>query len=199
MGRTGIFGGSFNPIHNGHIHLAESVMKQLELDRIIIMPANIPPHKQYDDYIDGIHRLEMCRLAVENLEGFEVSDWELSRNDISYTYNTVMHLRNIYPDEEFFLLVGSDMFLSFEEWYRYKDILAETVLVVVSREENDSEKLEIQKCRLNKYGRTVMVNVEPIVISSTQIRKSIKNHEFYSCYLNKKVVQYIKQKKLYGE
>ncbi|HAS79129.1 MAG TPA: nicotinate (nicotinamide) nucleotide adenylyltransferase [Ruminococcus sp.] len=199
MRKTGIFGGSFNPVHNGHIHLAQSVMQQLELDRIILMPANIPPHKQYDDYIDGSDRLEMCRLASEGIQGIEVSGWEISQNNISYSYNTVMHFRETCPDDRLYLLAGSDMLLSFDTWFRYRDILAEAALAVVSREKNDSLQLVSKKHELEKYGEIIIVNAEPVVISSTQIRKSIKNHQFYSCYLDKKVVQYIKQKKLYGE
>lgn len=199
MRKTGIFGGSFNPVHNGHIHLAQSVMQQLELDRIILMPANIPPHKQYDDYIDGADRLEMCRLASEGINGIEVSGWEISQNNISYSYNTVMHFRKICPDDRLYLLAGSDMLLSFDTWFRYRDILAEAVLTIVSREKNDSLLLASKKHELEKYGKIIIVKAEPVVISSTQIRESIKNHQFYSCYLNKKVVQYIKQKKLYVE
>lgn len=198
MRKTGIFGGSFNPVHNGHIHLAKSVMKQLELDRIILMPANIPPHKQYDDYIDAADRLNMCRLATEDTEGIEVSSWEIEQNNISYSYNTVMHFRQVFPDDRIYLLAGSDMLLSFDTWFRYREILSEAVLVVVSREKNDISGLVSKKHELEKYGEIIIVNAEPVVISSTQIRKSIKNHQFYSCYLDKKVVQYIKQKKLYG-
>ena len=199
MRKTGIFGGSFNPVHNGHIHLAQSVMKQLELDRIILMPANIPPHKQYDDYIDAADRLQMCRLATEDTDGIEVSSWEIEQNNISYSYNTVMHFRQVLPDDRIYLLAGSDMLLSFDTWFKYREILSEAVLVIVSREKNDISRLVSKKHELEKYGEIIIINAEPVVISSTQIRKSIKNHQFYSCYLDKKVVQYIKQKKLYGK
>ena len=199
MKKIGIFGGSFNPVHKGHISLAENAMKKLELDKIIIVPANIPPHKRCDDYADGDDRFEMCRLAFENIQGFEVSDWELSRNDISYTYNTVMHFIRKYPECQLYLMVGSDMFLSFDTWYRYEDILANAVLTVVSRETDDRFLLEEKKSCLEKYGRIILLNTDPVVISSTEIRKSIKNHRFFSCYLSEKVVQYIKQKKLYYE
>lgn len=199
MRKTGIFGGSFNPVHNGHIHLAECVMKQLELDRIILMPANIPPHKQYDDYADAADRLNMCRLAAEDTDGIEVSSWEIEQNNISYSYNTVIHFRQIFPDDRIYLLAGSDMLLSFDTWFKYREILSEAALVIVSREKNDISRLVSKKHELEKYGEIIIVNAEPVVISSTQIRKSIKNHQFYSCYLDKKVVQYIKQKKLYGK
>lgn len=198
MSKIGIFGGSFNPVHNGHIHLAESVMKKLNLDKIIIMPANIPPHKQCHDYADCKDRLEMCRLACEDYDGFEVSNWEISRNTISYTINTVMHFKQEYPQNTFYLMVGSDMLMSFDKWYRYKEILKCVILTVVSREKNDIEVLMKKKSYLEQFGRVLIVDTEPLVISSTDIRKIIKNHGFYSCYLNEKVVQYIKQKKLYG-
>ena len=191
MRKTGIFGGSFNPVHNGHIHLAQSVMQQLEFDRIILMPANIPPHKQYDDYIDGSDRLEMCRLASEGIQGIEVSDWEISQNNISYSYNTVMHFRETCPGDKLYLLAGSDMLLSFDTWFRYRDILAEAALAIVSREKNDSLQLASKKHELEKYGEIIIVNAEPLVISSTQIRKSIKNHQSSTIYKAKKIIRRI--------
>jgi nicotinate-nucleotide adenylyltransferase len=197
MKKIGIFGGSFNPVHNGHIYLAENIMEKLELDKIIMMPANISPHKLDYEYADGNDRLEMCRLACEGKKNFEVSDWEISRNEISYTYNTVMHFREEYPDCELYLMVGSDMFLCFERWYRYRDILENAVLTVVSREKDDRQDIERKKSEFELYGKIIFPDIAPLVISSTEIRKSIKNHGVFSCYLSEKVVQYIKQKKLY--
>ncbi len=197
MIKTGIFGGSFNPVHNGHIHLAESVKKQLNLDKVIMIPANISPNKNCDDYADGNDRLEMCRLASENIEWLEVSNWELMQNSISYTYNTIMHFRKNYPHYSLYLMTGSDMFLSFDKWYRYREILENVTLAVVSRDNEDTEKLYEMQKELSRYGNTVIVNTPVLEISSSQIRKSIDNPEFCSCYLNEKVVQYIIQKKLY--
>lgn len=195
MGRTGIFGGSFNPIHLGHIHLAETVIEKLQLDRLVLMPANIPPHKRCDDYADSSDRLEMCRIAAEGIEKIEVSDWEIKENNVSYTYNTIIHFHKLYPEDTLYLLTGSDMLLYFDKWYRYKDILAEAVLVAVSREENDMDELKKKKAELEKFGRVILIDAEPIVISSTEIRKNVNKS---ACYLNEKVVQYINEKKIYN-
>lgn len=199
MSRTGIFGGSFNPIHNGHINLAVNVIDKLKLDRLVLMPANIPPHKQCSDYADSADRLEMCRLAAEDIDKIEVSGWEILQNNISYTYNTVMHFREIYPDDTLYLMVGSDMLLCFDTWYRYKDILSECVLAVVSRQENDISELRKKISELEVYGNIMLIDAEPIVVSSTEIRENIKNKQLSSCYLNKKVVQYIHEKNLYSK
>jgi nicotinate-nucleotide adenylyltransferase len=94
-------------------------------------------------------------------------------------------------------MVGSDMFLCFERWYRYRDILENAVLTVVSREKDDRQDIERKKSEFELYGKIIFPDIAPLVISSTEIRKSIKNHGVFSCYLSEKVVQYIKQKKLY--
>ena len=137
MGGIGIFGGSFNPIHNGHIHLAESVKRELGLEKIIIVPSGIPPHKSAECYAPDADRLEMCRLAAEDIDGIEVSDFELARDGVSYTVYTVEHFRKLYPDKKLYLLVGSDMLLYFDKWFEYKKILSEVTLAALSRENND--------------------------------------------------------------
>ncbi len=195
MIKVGIFGGSFNPVHNGHIHLAETVKNKLELDKVIMIPANISPDKNCNEYADKNDRFEMCRLASEGKEWLEVSNWEIMQNNISYTYNTIIHFKEKYPDYQLYLMVGSD--ICFDKWYKYKEILKNVTLVFVSREKDDFKLLEIKCQKLSKYGNVVVVKTEPLVISSSEIRKSIKNHQFCSCYLSEKVVQYIEQKKLY--
>ncbi len=198
MARTGFFGGTFNPIHRGHIHLAEEARKALKLDRLILVPANIPPHKEAHNLCTSAERFEMCRLAAENHEGFEVSDFELKQGGKSYSVYTAEHFSEIYPDDELFMMVGSDMFLCFDKWYRFEDILKKVTLAVVSREYDDMESLKKKSDELSAFGKTVIVNAEPFPLSSTEIRKMIAGGQNYSCYLPEKVVQYIRLNKLYG-
>lgn len=195
--KTGIFGGSFNPIHNGHIHLAESVRDSLKLDRVILLPSRISPHRDSSEYVSGADRLEMCRLATEDIKGLEVSDFELKRNEVSYTINTVRHFREKFPDDELFLLIGSDMLLTFDEWREFEEIMKNVTLAVVSRQDGDMSQLTEKAESLSKYGKINITDVPPITVSSTFIRKNLKNNIDCSCYLNIKVVQYIRLKKLY--
>lgn len=199
MARIGLFGGSFNPIHSGHINLAVSVMEKLMLDKVIFIPSGLAPHKSSSEYADSADRLEMCRLATEEYESFEVSDYEINKSGKSYSVYTVEHFRKIFPDDELFLMVGSDMLLTFDTWFRYEDILKNAVLTAVSRNGNDFDELYKMTERLSDFGRIVVVNNDAITISSSKIRKMIKNNEDISCYLNRKVVKYIILKNLYSK
>lgn len=195
--RTGIFGGSFNPVHNGHIHLAETVMRELKLDRIFFVPSGKSPHRSSAEYASGEDRLEMLRLACADKPGLEVCGYEIENDRTSYTIYTVEHFRRKFPDNELFLLVGSDMLLCFDKWYRYKDILAEAALAVASRENGDMEQLRNKADELSEYGRILISPAPPVMISSTEIRKKIAKNSEYACYLDKNVVQYIRLKELY--
>ena len=197
--KTGIFGGSFNPVHKGHMHLADTAFEKLGLDRIIFVPSKIPPHKSASEYVSADARYEMCRLAVSEREKYLDSDYEIKSDRISYTYYTINHFKEKYPEDEFYLIVGSDMFLSFETWYRFDDILSMVSLAVASRENGITEELEEKKEFLGKYGRIFLFNVNPLPMSSTKIRKMIKNNEDMYCYLDKKVVKYIVDKNLYRD
>lgn len=196
--RTGIFGGSFNPVHNGHIHLAETVMKELKLDRIFFVPSGISPHRSSAEYASGDDRLEMLRLACRDNENFFVCDYELKTDRVSYTFYTVEYFRNTYPDDELFLLVGSDMLLSFEKWFRFRDILENVTLAAVSRQQGDSQELLQKMSELSEYGKIIVCTAAPCEVSSTEIRKKVSKNENLTCYLGENVVQYIRLKGLYG-
>ena len=184
--RIGIYGGSFNPVHNGHIHLALTAVSELELDRLYLVPSKISPHRSSAEYVPEEDRLEVC-------------DYELRSDRVSYTIFTVEEFRRRFPDDELFLLVGSDMLMIFETWNRFADILRECTLAVVSRCEGDIPELERKAEELRRYGNIVICRAEAVEISSTDIRKKIAKNQKYSCYLDKNVVQYIRLKKLYKQ
>lgn len=196
--KTGIYGGSFNPVHNGHIHLARSVMNELELDRIFFVPSRISPHRSSEEYVSGEDRLEMLRLACGEQNGFYVSDYELCRDRISYSVYTVEHFCRHFPQDEIFLLIGSDMLLSFDSWYRFEDILRSASLAAVSRRSGDHAELYAKAEELSAYGKVFVCSAPAVEISSTEIRKKIVKNENMSCYLPENVVQYIRSKGLYG-
>lgn len=196
--RTGIFGGSFNPVHNGHIHLADSVMEELSLDRIFFVPSKKSPHRSMSEYASDADRVNMLRLACEDKEGFEVSTYELENDRISYSVYTAEHFAKLFPDDELFLLAGSDMLLCFDSWYRFEDILSHVTLAVCSREDGDSAELLRKAEELSQYGSITVCRAPAVEASSTEIRKKIEKNQDLSCYLNENVVQYIRLRGLYG-
>ena len=113
--RIGIFGGSFNPIHNGHLNVIKNAKDRLSLDRLIIMPAKVAPHKQNAQMADEKDRYEMCRLAVMNIDGAEVSDYEISKDEVSYSVITLRHFKELYPDAELCFIMGCDMLSYFKK------------------------------------------------------------------------------------
>lgn len=196
--RIGIYGGAFNPIHKGHVKLAEEVKTKTNLDKIIIMPSGLSPHKNSDSLIDSAHRLEMCRLAFEG-DGYIISDLEILRQGKSYTVDTVTELKRLYPDDELFLIMGSDMLLSFHRWYRYEDILSKVTVVATTRQD------DITTDELKKYSRevlskeTVIIDFYPFECSSTQVRDSLISGEDVTSLVPDKVLGYIKEKGLYTD
>lgn len=198
MGRIGIFGGTFNPIHNGHVNLVNKVCEVLKLDKLLIIPTKIPPHKIAKNLANSQDRIEMCRLAFEDNEIAEISDYEILQNDKSFTIYTLRHFKMLYPYDEFYLIMGSDMILSFETWKEYKEIFKLAVLVAASRSNEDTEKISEYSKQIEKMGgKCIIVQIEPYEISSTQIREMVADGEDFPCYLPEKVVKYIGQKNLY--
>ncbi|MGB9668210.1 MAG: nicotinate-nucleotide adenylyltransferase, partial [Thermosulfidibacteraceae bacterium] len=131
-GRIGIFGGTFNPVHMGHLIAAEDVRYKMKLDKILFIPSNIPPHKSTKGLISAEDRLNMVKLAIEGNPFFECSDIEIKRGGKSYTIDTVKEVKNINKAEYFFIL-GGEAFLSFHNWKNPEGILREIDLIVISR------------------------------------------------------------------
>lgn len=195
--RIGIYGGSFNPVHNGHIHLAESAADELSLDKVYLVPSRISPHRSSDEYVSGEDRMAMLELACRGHERLVPCGFELKNDRKSYTIYTVEEFRRRYPDDELFLLVGSDMLMCFNEWIYFEDILKQTTLAAVSRSDGDREQLEKKAEELRKFGNILICSAPPVEVSSTEIRKKIAKNENYSCYLDENVVQYISLRKIY--
>lgn len=175
--KIAVFGGTFNPPHEGHRNLALEIRAAADLDKIIVIPSYVPPHKKTDQLADGKHRVKMCELMFKE-DFFSVSDIEIKRQGKSYTYDTLTQLKEIYPNDELFLIVGSDMLLSFHEWYRYRDIISLVKLCVASRSDTvpketlSSYAKEVLNLDESK-GEIVIADVEPMVVSSTDVRHHI--------------------------
>ena len=196
--RIGIFGGSFNPPHLGHMHLAESVHDALQLDEVWLVPSKISPHRSMAAYAPEEDRLAMCRLAAERYPWMRAEDYELRQEQISYTYYTVQHFTETRPGDSFFLLMGSDMLESFTTWYRFADIMQRVTLAGIAREPGEYERLLAVAGELRQYGKIEIINVESFAVSSTKIREMVKNSQDCSCYLPEKIVQYIGTRNLYA-
>lgn len=196
--RIGIYGGAFNPVHKGHIKLAEEIKVKAKLDKIIIMPSGVSPHKSSGSLVDSEHRLEMCRLAFGG-EDYIVSDLEIRRDGKSYTYYTVCELRELYPDDELYLIMGSDMLLSFHRWYRYEDILSQVTICATTRQD------DISIDELKKYSsdvlkkETLIIDFEPFECSSTKVRNALLSGDDASDMVSRKVLDYITEKGLYTD
>lgn len=175
--KIAVYGGSFNPPHLGHLEAARSVCEELAPDLMYIIPDNVPPHKEMDDTSpEAEDRLALCRLNFAPLEKAQVSDMEILRSGRSYTADTVSRLREKHPEDELYLTLGSDMFLSFEEWYMYPYLLENCTLAVISRQTDDGEKLMEHKAYMEReYGaRIVLVPHEALPMSSTEIRELLR-------------------------
>ena len=197
--KIGIYGGTFNPIHTGHMHAAVQAIDTLGLDKLLMIPDRIAPHKQIPSGSPSPEqRLEMLRIAVEGYEKIQVSDMELKREGKSYTYLTVEALREEYPDAEIFLLMGTDMFLSFHTWMNPDRITAQATLAVMYRGEKGEEaKIEARKQEMEAAGvKVALIKNDTINISSTQLRRLIA----FRCageFLPAGVGDYIREKRLY--
>lgn len=195
MIKTGIFGGAFNPVHKGHVRLAEEAVKQLKLKRLLVIPTFDSPHKE-TKLLPFEDRAEMCRRAFGHIEGVEISDIEVQLGGKSFTINTIRELKSRYPDEQFFLLIGGDMLFSFDKWYKYESILKEAKVCAVARD-NDSFVDMIEFA--NEMGRVKVLPTKAIEVSSTEIREKAAKGEDITELVPESVAEYICEKKLYSE
>ena len=200
---TAVYGGSFNPPHLGHRSAVDTINREIAPDRILIMPDYRAPHKEMaENTPTPEQRLKMCELAFGDAAGVEISELEIRRGGRSYTVDTMTELTQMYPDDKFLLVVGSDMLKSFTTgWYRFEDILKMCALTVMSREGDDID--ELKRCaeylKSNFAARVdLILNHKSIVISSSRIREAlISNDGNTLAYLNPEVLSYIRNNRLY--
>ena len=203
--RLGIYGGAFSPIHEGHIKAALAFLDNMKLDRLLIMPTANPPHKVVSG-ATAEERFEMACLAFCDTEAYkngrlEVSDFELTREGKSYTVYTLEHYAS--PERELYLLVGTDMFLSLDKWFRAEDIFSLAAIVLMRREADTDNKMSIEQKKMiyreDYDARILEINEPPTVISSTELRTRLHNGVPLDGYIPPKVEAYIKIKYLYRD
>lgn len=174
--RVLIYGGSFNPPHLGHEAALHSAVTAIHPDRILVIPAGIPPHKQLaEGSPDMAQRMRLCELAFLDEPGAEVSDIELKRLGKSYTYDTLQEISDRFEDAELYFLVGTDMLMSMEQWYQFDQILSACTLVALPRGEGDYPEMEkaAQDLRRSYGARVVLIRKNPLPMASTDLRSSL--------------------------
>lgn len=190
--KLGILGGTFDPIHMGHLVLAEQVREQFQLDRVIFIPSASPPHKTEEELSSANHRFEMTKLALEGNRYFFVSDIELKREGLSYTVETLRRLKELYNDSEIYFLTGSDVLDEITTWKDPEEIYKLAKVVIAVRPGFDKLDPEDHFAQKSIIARITGVN-----ISSTQIREKVRKGESIKYLVPSKVEEYIKKRNLY--
>jgi nicotinate-nucleotide adenylyltransferase len=217
--KTGIIGGTFNPIHNGHIYIARELATKLKLDRVIFIPAALPPHKDDTALVAYAHRFEMVRRAIQPWSDFEISDVEHPQRGTSYSVDTLKILHQRYPRDNFYFLMGMDSFNSLSTWHQYQQLFTLAHLVVACRPPTTNQinqppakiapqlpvAIRHQFCydsELNQYchssgQRLIFLEDTCMAISSTQIRAKLEAHQPADALIPAPVAKYIHAHHLY--
>jgi len=188
--KIGILGGTFNPIHIGHLILAEEVREKLGLDKVIFVPTYLPPHKEALGIAEAQARLNMVKLAIEGNHYFSVSDKEIKRNGRSYTIDTVREFKKEYPQDELFFLIGSDLLKYLEEWKDLSEVAKLVKFIVGTRPGYPLEDIP-------SYIDTVAIRA--VDVSGFQIRERIKQSRSFRYLVPEAVYKYITENKLYED
>lgn len=213
--RIGILGGTFNPIHSGHLKVAEEVQKKFRLKRILFIPSYIPPHKESIDIASPLHRLKMVELAISSFSQFVASSVEIDAKGKSYSIYTLKKMRKDFPEATIFFLLGIDAFLEIDTWREYKKVLEQCYFIIVSRPgyrfEDAAEALpteykermvEVKESAELKEDFFLLYKIflfpmKSLDISSTEIRKKIRQGGFIKGLVPEAVKDYIQKNKLY--
>ena len=212
--KIGIFGGTLNPIHFGHLRSAEEVREVFSLDRVLFVPSAFPPHKRREELESPQHRIEMTRIAIEGTPYFDFSDMEVRRGGFSYSVDTVEEVKKKEPGDEIYFILGVDAFFEIDSWKDYRRFLSLCNFIIVTRPGyekgalTESLPLEVRGdfcydaekgCYGHSSGHCLnFLEVTLLDISSTEIRKRLKAGRSVKYLLPQRVEEYIKNNKLYG-
>jgi nicotinate-nucleotide adenylyltransferase len=188
----GLFGGSFNPPHYGHLLLAEMVREQFSLSAVVFIPSFVPPHKQLDHLAPGKDRLAMVECAIAGNKNFQCSDFEIRREGTSYTIQTVTEYEERYPHSQLFLIIGIDNLIDFKTWKSQEELLTKTTLIVCDRPGFHRDDIPRDLVRHANF-----VSAPLIGISSSDIRLRIKTSKSIRYFVPEAVAEYIRTNRLY--
>ncbi|MGL4988054.1 MAG: nicotinate (nicotinamide) nucleotide adenylyltransferase [Cetobacterium sp.] len=185
--KIGIYGGSFNPIHNGHIYIAQFVVKELKLDKLLIIPVGVPSHRE-NSLIDGKIRMKMCEIAFEKDEKIEVLDLEINSKKLSYTYDTLLKVIKKYPNSEYYEILGEDSWAYFDKWKNHEEILKLSKVVVLARDGYKGDLVHKNLIQMNN----ILLNY-----SSSEVRYALLENKNIDKMLPKELCEFIKTRNLY--
>ncbi|MDP3732726.1 MAG: nicotinate-nucleotide adenylyltransferase [Candidatus Omnitrophota bacterium] len=186
--KIGILGGTFNPIHIGHLILAEEAREKLKLAQVIFVPAYLPPHKDNSDIAYANARLAMVKIAIKGNRYFSASDTEIKRDGRSYTIDTLKELKKIYPQDELYFIIGSDLLKYLDDWKDLQEIIKMVRFIVATRPGYPLEKIP---------SHISTIPIRAVDISGFEIRKAIKDNLSFRYLVPEQVYRYIVKKKLY--
>ena len=193
--KIGILGGTFNPIHIGHLILAEEVREKLKLDRIIFVPAYFPPHKDHSDIALANARIAMVKIAIKGNRYFLSSDMEIKRDGRSYTIDTLKEFKSLYPQDELYFIIGSDLLKYLDDWKDWNEIVKMVKFIVATRPGYPLE--EISTYIASRQAGASTVAIRAVDISGFEIRRAIKENRSFRYLVPEAVYRYIIMKKLY--
>lgn len=198
MKKIGIIGGTFNPIHLAHLYIAYEAKCQLNLDKVIFMPAGSPPHKKNEDILEAPLRYEMVLEAIKKYEDFEISNYEIEKEGFSYTYETLENFKS--KDNILYFITGADCLINIEKWKNPDRIFKTSKLVVFNRPGYDKESLKLQKNEIEKKYNTSInfLDIMDLEISSTMIRDRIKDGKKIDFFIPKEVLDFIRKNNIYN-
>ena len=197
--KIGVLGGSFDPVHKGHVTLGSAAVSEANLDKLIVMPAHVQPFKIGREFADDKHRLEMCRMAFMDVKLAEVSDYEMEHTEISYTFDTLAYLQELHKDSKLYFITGTDSFLDIEYWRKGKDLLQTYGFIVSVRPGYKEKELE-ERIRYYEtvYGTDIIrLSHEMPDVSSTLIKARRNQNLSISDLIPENVERYINEHKLY--
>lgn len=194
--KIGILGGTFDPIHLGHLKMAKCAKDEFNLDKIMLLPNPVPPHKAVSDGAKEEDRLNMVKLAAKDFSYFYVSEYEINKKSVCYSVDTLSHFTK--ESNEYYFIIGADSFYAIETWHDYRKLISLCTFLVASRDKK-CEKLEDDLFKFNKkYGVDFRcIHMEEIDISSTDIRNAVKNHKPLDKLVPESVAKYITENGLY--
>lgn len=209
MGSIGIMGGTFNPVHMGHVAIAKAAYEQYCLDEVWFMPNHVPAYKSEDRIVSGEDRFEMVRLAIEDIPYCKASDFELRRSGNTYTIDTLKLLKREYPQHNFYFIMGADSLFCFEQWRNYEEIPQYAMLLVAPRNDKSQADVLQRITQWNHYLQKTcfaLIKCLDVPCSSSEIRKQLhirqksnmlQDNDMDNLFLPESVFEYIKKHKLY--
>ena len=202
MRKIGIMGGTFDPVHNGHLMLADTAYRQFDLDQVWFLPNGNPPHKKEENIgTDALHRSRMVALAIQGRDYCRLEEYEVRRREVSCSYQTLEHFREQYPEDEFYFIIGADSLFAIETWVHPERIFPACVILAACRDDHDTlEEMKAQIEHLKKAypkARIQLLRSPLIPVSSSEIRRKIRAGLSIAEEVPEEVEAYIKEEELY--